>query len=72
MFFSIFLYSFEICIKIEHFEKKDDPHWFFIIEITDYEKVVSGMSKKSSFRGPLEEEHGNRFQTRLKFASQQR
>ena len=66
-FFSAFL---KAGLNLEHFEKKDDPHWFCIFEITDSEKVVRWMSKKSRFRGPFQNQDGKREGRLFKFVSQ--
>ena len=56
--------------NFEHFEKKIDPHPFCISEITDSEKVVRWIWKKSRFRGRFDKQYGERAQTLLKSPSQ--
>ena len=64
-FFAAFLKS---ILNFEHFEKEDDPPWFFLFEITESEKVVRQMSKKYRFREPLNKEYRKRVQALLKSA----
>ena len=47
-------------LNFEHFQKQDDPHSLCISEITDSEKVVRYLSKKSRFSRPLDMQHGKR------------
>ena len=53
-FFSAFLKS---CLNFQHFQKKDDPHTWFIFEVTDSEKrlkscVSEDHSKSRMLNGP--------------------
>ena len=66
-FFSIFLSIFEIYIKFELFEKKDEPHTWCISEIGDSEKRVRWLSRKFRFRWRFDKEHSQRAQPLLKF-----
>ena len=69
--FSRFLSAFlKSTLNFEYFEKKDDPHRFCISEITDSENVVREITKKSRFRGPIDNKHGKRTIILLKSASQ--
>ena len=54
---------------ITYFQKKDDPHKVCISEITYSENVVIQISKKSHFRGPIDNQHSKRAQELLKSAS---
>ena len=57
-------------LNSKYFEEKDDPHRFYISEITDSEDVVIWISKNSRFRGPFNKEHGRGAQALLKRESQ--
>ena len=56
-------------LNFKRFEKNDDPHRFWISEITDFENVVRWMSKNSRFTGPFHRQHGKLAKTLLKYAS---
>ena len=55
--------------NFERLEKKDDPHSFFIFEITDSENVFRSMPKKSRLRRLFNKTPGKRTQALLKSAS---
>ena len=57
-------------LNFERFEKKDDTHNFCISEITDSEKMVREMFKKSRFKGRIKKQHGKGAIILLTFASQ--
>ena len=56
--------------NFDHSEKKDDPHTFFISEITESENMVRKMSKRSRFRKPFGKQHGKHAKAVLKSVSQ--
>ena len=64
-FFAEFLKS---KLNFEYFEKKGDPDTFCISKITYSENVVTQMSKKFHFRGPIHNQHGKRAQARFRSA----
>ena len=69
--FSQFFAEFvKYAINFRYLEKKDDPHRFWNLEITDSENVVSEMSKKSRLREPFHKQHGKRAQAMLRSESQ--
>ena len=69
--FAQFLAEFLKSIKnFEYSKRKDDPHRFFISEITHSENVIRSMSKKYSFRQPFDKQHGKRAKALLKSASE--
>ena len=51
---------------MNNFRKKNDPHSWFISQITDIEKQIRSMSNKSRFRGRFEKQDGKRTQRLLK------
>ena len=57
-------------LNFKHFEKKDENHIFFILEVTDSENVFRLMSKKSRFRGCFVTQYGKSAQALLKSPSQ--
>ena len=69
--FSEFLFQFlKSSLNFEHFQRKDDPHSWCILEIRTPKNVVRSISKKSCFRGPSENQDGKQAQTLLKFERQ--
>ena len=58
-------------LNFEHFDKKNKPHRFCISEITDSQSLVRLMSKKSSYRGPFDNQHGEWAIILWNYASQQ-
>ena len=68
-FSAYFAKSLKSKFNFEHFENKDDPHTFFISKITYPENVVIQISKKSHFRGPIDNQRSKRAQELLKSAS---
>ena len=52
--------------NFKYFEKKHDPHPFFISEITDSGNLIKKMSKKSRFRETFDKQHGKRAQGQLR------
>ena len=56
--------------NFKYFSSKDDPHRFWISDITDSKNVIRYMSKKSPFRRPFDKQHGELAQALFKSASQ--
>ena len=68
--FSQFLAAFlKFTLNFKYFGKKSNFRRFCISKIMDCEKVVRSMSKKSSFRGSFDKQHGKRAQALLKSQS---
>ena len=65
-FFAGFL---KFTLNFKYFGKKSNFRRFCISKIMDCEKVVRSMSKKSSFRGSFDKQHGKRAQALLKSQS---
>ena len=65
-FFAAFL---KFTLNFKYFGKKSNFRRFCISKIMDCEKVVRSMSKKSSFRGSFDKQHGKRAQALLKSQS---
>ena len=65
-FFAAFL---KFTLNFKYFGKKSNFRRFCISKIKDCEKVVRSMSKKSSFRGSFDKQHGKRAQALLKSQS---
>ena len=57
-------------LNFEHFESKEDPQRFCILEVKDAKNLVRLKSKKSRFRGCFDKQDSKRDQALLKSLSQ--
>ena len=62
----LFLEFSKFRFNFEHFQKKHDPHSWYILNLRSLKNVNRSIPKKSCFRGPFDKLHGKLVETLFK------